>query len=84
MINTDVIYTSVISAIISNGILLFIGKAVIHELIKEDLKEISRRMDTIEKEYVPCDYCDAQNQNNQTILQSIDSKLEILLEHQLK
>ena len=92
MISTEALMNALIGSVISSGVLIVLGKAIIREAIKEDLKEVkhridemeketNRRMTQIEKDYVPCTLCDAQTAHTTNLFSSIDSKLEILIEH---
>lgn len=92
MVSSEALMNALLGSIISSGVLILIGKAIIREAIKEDLaevkrridemeKEINRRITQIEKDYVPCTLCDAQTEHTTKLFSSIDSKLEILIEH---
>ena len=49
----------------------------------EDAK-LHHRIDEVRSEYVTCDYCKTQNDNTNRLLSSIDHKLDMLLDHNMK
>ena len=81
--DANTILSSLVSALISSGILLFIGKAVIREVLRDDIKRIEDKISRVEKDYVTCAYCATQNEHTTGLFKSIDSKLEILIEHNM-
>lgn len=81
--DANTVLTSLLSALISSGILLFIGKAVIREALREDIKRIEDKISRVEQDYVTCAYCANQNEHTTGLFKSIDSKLEILIEHNM-
>lgn len=59
----------------------------IEELRKTSEKEDARlhqRIDEVKKDYVTCEYCKTQNDNTNRLLASIDHKLDMLLDHNMK
>ena len=59
----------------------------IEELRKTSEKEDARlhqRIDEVKNDYVTCEYCKTQNDNTNRLLSSIDHKLDMLLNHNMK
>lgn len=51
---------------------------------QKDISYIHRRIDEVKNDYVTCEYCKTQNDNTNRLLSSIDHKLDMLLEHNMK
>lgn len=50
------------------------------ETLKKEDKSLHERINTVEREYVTCKFCNMQHTNLSTTLKSMDRKLDILIE----
>lgn len=88
------IVTYVVAILISSGIAcLFVKYHIQHEAkaamaedvvsLNDKIHELEQRATTIEHDYVQCRFCDMQYKSMRTILESMDQKINILLNKQL-
>ena len=51
---------------------------------KDEDQKLHNRIDAVEKNYITCEYCKKQNENTERMFDSIDHKLDLLLDHNMK
>lgn len=51
---------------------------------EEEDSKLHKRIDEVRSEYVTCEYCKTQNDNTVRLFTSIDHKLDMLLEHNMR
>lgn len=51
---------------------------------KDEDAKLHDRINTVEKNYITCEYCKKQNENTERMFDSIDHKLDLLLDHNMK
>lgn len=51
---------------------------------KDEDTKLHERINAIEKNYITCEYCKKQNENTTKMFDSIDHKLDLLLDHNMK
>lgn len=84
----------IVALLASSGIgCLFVKYHIQHEAraamaedvgaLHDKIHELEQRAATIEHDYVQCRFCDMQYKSMRTILESMDSKINILLNKQL-
>lgn len=84
MISTENIITIVLSIIGGGGVGWAVAKNIVRvearAELKDDIESLHQRANNIENNYVTCKYCNMQHDNLGKTLNSMDKKLDILIE----
>lgn len=68
-----------ISVSVLGGLIKLFVRSEARKELKDDLTRIHDRIDNVADDYVPCKYCNMQHQNLDNKLNSMDTKLDILI-----